>query len=104
MARCVEQARQIQGHAEPHQHPCHFFGQAAPQAVAFLGVDELKRLKPSLAQPDDLVFKVGNFTKSWQSALKLADLPTDWTFRLSAISPRRSWLTPAGPWSPSCRR
>jgi len=67
-------------------------------------VDELKRLKPSLAQPDDLVFKVGNFTKSWQSALKLADLPTDWTFRLSAISPRRSWLTPAGPWSPSCRR
>jgi len=67
-------------------------------------VDELKRLKPSLAQPDDLVFKVGNFTKSWQSALKLADLPTDWTFRLSAISPRRSWLTPGGPWSPSCRR
>ena len=43
-------------------------------------VEELKRLKPSLAQPDDPVFKCGNFTKSWQSALKLADLPTEWTF------------------------
>lgn len=43
-------------------------------------VEELKRLKPSQAQPDDVVFKTGNFTKSWQTALKLADLPQDWTF------------------------
>jgi len=43
-------------------------------------VEELKRLKSDLAQPDDPVFKVGNFTKAWHSTLKLADLPEDWTF------------------------
>jgi integrase len=43
-------------------------------------VDELKRMKPGQAQPGDLVFGVRNFKRAWQTALKLADLPEDWTF------------------------
>ena len=43
-------------------------------------VDELRRMKPGQAQPGDLVFGVRNFKKAWVSALKLADLPQDWTF------------------------
>lgn len=42
-------------------------------------VDELRRMRPDLAQPGEVVFKVGNFRRAWQSALKLADLPQDWT-------------------------
>jgi integrase len=43
-------------------------------------VDELKRMKPGQAQHGDLVFGVRNFKRAWQTALKLADLPEDWTF------------------------
>lgn len=43
-------------------------------------VEELKRMKPGRAQPGDLVFGVRNFKRAWVSALKLADLPQDWTF------------------------
>lgn len=43
-------------------------------------VDELKRMKPGQAQPGDLVFGARNFKRSWVTALKLADLPQDWTF------------------------
>jgi integrase len=43
-------------------------------------VDELKRMKPDLAEPGELVFKVRNFKRAWVTALKLADLPQDWTF------------------------
>lgn len=43
-------------------------------------VDELRRMRPELAQPGDLVFPVKNFRRAWQSALKLADLPEEWTF------------------------
>ena len=43
-------------------------------------IDELKRMRPEQAQPDDLVFGAGSFKKAWVSALKLADLPQDWTF------------------------
>ncbi len=42
-------------------------------------VDELKRMRPEQAQPDDLVFGAGNFKKAWETALKRADLP-EWTF------------------------
>lgn len=43
-------------------------------------VDELKRMRPGQAQAGDLVFGERNFKKAWISALKLADLPQDWTF------------------------
>lgn len=43
-------------------------------------VEELKRMRPEQAQPDDLVFGMGNFKRAWQTALKLADLPREWTF------------------------
>jgi integrase len=43
-------------------------------------VNELKRMRPALAQPGDLVFDTRNFTRSWKTALKIADLPEDWTF------------------------
>lgn len=43
-------------------------------------VEELKRMKPELAQPGDRVFEQRNFKRAWVSALKLADLPQDWTF------------------------
>lgn len=43
-------------------------------------VDEIKRIEPEQKQPDDLVFGKRNFRKTWQQALALADLPTDWTF------------------------
>lgn len=42
--------------------------------------EELKRMKPAQAQAGDLVFGVRNFKRAWVSALKLADLPQDWTF------------------------
>lgn len=43
-------------------------------------VEEIKRMKPGQAQPGDLVFGSHNFKRAWVSALKLADLPQDWTF------------------------
>lgn len=43
-------------------------------------IEELRRMKPGLARPGDLVFEKKNFRKAWDSALRLADLPTDWTF------------------------
>jgi integrase len=43
-------------------------------------VDELKRIQPLHAEPGELVFGRKNFKRAWQSALKLADLPEDWTF------------------------
>lgn len=41
---------------------------------------ELLRIKPTLVDKDDLVFSPKVFVKSWQSALKHAGLPEDWTF------------------------
>lgn len=43
-------------------------------------LDELKRIQPQRFQPDEPVFGNRSFRKSWQRALSLADLPTDWTF------------------------
>jgi integrase len=43
-------------------------------------VAELRRMRPALAQPNDLVFGAKDFRKSWETALRLADLPADWTF------------------------
>jgi integrase len=43
-------------------------------------VDELRRMRPSLARPADPVFDKKNFRKAWETALRLADLPTEWTF------------------------
>lgn len=43
-------------------------------------IDELVRMKPARASPGDIVFDQKNFKRAWQSALKLADLPQEWTF------------------------
>lgn len=43
-------------------------------------VEELKRMRPEQAQPDDPVFGTGSFKKAWVTALRLANLPEDWTF------------------------
>lgn len=43
-------------------------------------VEELRRIKPAQARPDELVFGPRTFRKAWMAALKLADLPEDWTF------------------------
>lgn len=43
-------------------------------------VDELKRIRPDLAEPGDFVFDKKGFRRAWASALKLADLPAEWTF------------------------
>lgn len=42
--------------------------------------DEVRRIKPEGVQPDALVFGPRTFRKAWITALKLADLPEDWTF------------------------
>jgi integrase len=43
-------------------------------------VEEIERIRPARAQPSALVFGPGSFRKAWVAALKLADLPTEWTF------------------------
>lgn len=43
-------------------------------------VAELSKIKPALATPRDKVFGAGNVDKAWHNAVKLADLPADWTF------------------------
>lgn len=43
-------------------------------------LDELKRIEPAQPNRDDLVFGKKDFRKTWQTALALANLPTDWTF------------------------
>ena len=43
-------------------------------------IEELKRIRPAQAAGEDLVFGKRNFRKAWSNALKLADLPQDWTF------------------------
>jgi integrase len=43
-------------------------------------VKELNRIKPDFATDKDEVFGEQNFDRAWQNALKLADLPDDWTF------------------------
>lgn len=42
--------------------------------------NELRRIRPSLAQPGDLVFGKGEFRKAWINAITRADLPRSWTF------------------------
>jgi integrase len=42
-------------------------------------VAEIARIKPKDATLDDLVFGKSQFTKTWKTALKIANLP-DWTF------------------------
>lgn len=54
-------------------------GYAAPDALAAMG-RELRRIKPELAQPGDVVFGTANFDKAWENAIRRADLPLDWTF------------------------
>lgn len=43
-------------------------------------LDELRRMRPALAQPGDLVFGRHNVRRAFQTALKRADLPGEWTF------------------------
>jgi integrase len=43
-------------------------------------VKELARIKIEFANDKDEVFGTKNFDRAWQNALKLADLPNDWTF------------------------
>lgn len=43
-------------------------------------VSELKRIRPALSQPGDLVFGKKDFRKAWITALHRADLPNEWTF------------------------
>lgn len=43
-------------------------------------VEELRKMKPSQAQPVDKVFDGRNFRTAWHNALKIADLPQEWTF------------------------
>lgn len=43
-------------------------------------VKELLRIKPTLVDKDEVVFGVKAFVKAWQSALKHAGLPEDYTF------------------------
>lgn len=42
-------------------------------------VEELRRIKSPMAGDNDFVFGPGNFSRAWENALKLADLPP-WTF------------------------
>ena len=46
-------------------------------------VKELSRIKPALATPTDEVFGDKNVDRAWHNAVKLADLPADWTFHHS---------------------
>lgn len=46
-------------------------------------VEELSRIKPDLATPKDKLFGDRNFDRAWHNAIKLADLPADWTFHHS---------------------
>lgn len=43
-------------------------------------LEEVRRLHTPQCQPDQPVFGVHAFKKSWLRALTLADLPTEWTF------------------------
>jgi integrase len=43
-------------------------------------VNELTRIKPQFATDNDEVFGDKNFDRAWHNALKLADLPEEWTF------------------------
>jgi integrase len=43
-------------------------------------VAELARIRPTDPSPTAPVFGCRNITKAWQTALKRADLPEDWTF------------------------
>lgn len=42
-------------------------------------VAELRRMKPGQAADSDLVFGTANCTKAWHTALRLANLPEEWT-------------------------
>jgi len=46
-------------------------------------VKELVRIRPALATPTDKVFGDKNVDRAWHNAVKLADLPADWTFHHS---------------------
>ena len=43
-------------------------------------IKELVRIKQDFATDKTEVFGAKNFDRAWQNALKLADLPEDWTF------------------------
>ena len=43
-------------------------------------VKELNRIKPNYVTPQDEVFGKKNIDRAWHNAVKLADLPLDWTF------------------------
>jgi len=43
-------------------------------------VQEIKRIKPDHVQSGDLVFGPKDFSKAWETALRRADLPSNWTF------------------------
>lgn len=43
-------------------------------------VTELSRIRPALAKPQDTVFGAANVDRAWHNAVKLADLPAEWTF------------------------
>lgn len=43
-------------------------------------VTELSRTRPALAKPQDTVFGAANVDRAWHNAVKLADLPAEWTF------------------------
>lgn len=43
-------------------------------------IKELTRIKPRFATNKDEVFGERNFDRAWHNALKLADLPSEWTF------------------------
>jgi integrase len=43
-------------------------------------LDELRRIKPEQAGPNDPVFGKTNVDKGWHNATKLAGLPAEWTF------------------------
>jgi integrase len=42
-------------------------------------VEELRKIRPKHAQLTDLVFGTASWRKSFQTALRIADLPSDWT-------------------------
>lgn len=42
-------------------------------------VDELRKIRTETTQPGDLVFGTGTWRKAFQTALHIADLPSDWT-------------------------
>lgn len=42
-------------------------------------LDELRKIHTDATQPTDLVFGAGTWRKAFETALRIADLPTDWT-------------------------